>query len=425
MTYKFLSFSGEKVFIKQLTQAICMDNSQELLDIINIIPFIHWSYDELISQKLDYYNNKWNYSYIATNENNIIIGVLIAYFRRADSKNIFDSLYLHRLAIRPDYQKMGIGTELLRYFINTAFVNIPWLLNITAQTNDNASNGYVLRFYHEFGFQDMYHVQYSNKLDILMLLERHRYNFDISRYMNETTISLCHPRFTGCFNAPKIFFATTNQKKKEMIQFIFHNYNIDVKFVKPPIELIEPQIEKPVAEEEQKLVSVPLKAVSRFVNGSVPYIIEDTMLFAEYFNNCEKWELPGFDTKRWLRQMGLDGFLQIMGDTTKRKAKFVSQVGSYVKSHTYYFGRGELFGSISYKKAEVINPKYGTYPYFFHLIFIPDGATKTLAEMDMFEYAQYDYMRKGIVQLIAEFDSQAFFAEEYQFTIFDYCMEEK
>lgn len=222
---------------------------------------------------------------------------------------------------------------------------------------------------------------------------------------------------------PIIYFASTNEKKKEIVKFIFHNYNIDVNFVKSPIELTEPQVEKPELEEERKLVSLPLKSISRFINKNmVPYTIEDTMLFVEFFNrNGNQWELPGLDTKRWLRQMGLDGFLEIMGNTSKRRAKFVSQTGAYVKAKEYCYGRGEVYGTISYKKSEIMQPKYGTYPYFFHLLFIPDGADKTLAEMDMYEYAQYDYMRISIVQLIKNLSD--FEPLQRQYTVFDYTEE--
>ena len=185
--------------------------------------------------------------------------------------------------------------------------------------------------------------------------------------------------------------------------------------------MIEPQIESADLEEERKLVSVPLKMVSRFIS-TVPYIVEDTMLFVEYFNrNNEQWELPGLDTKRWLRQMGLEGMLEIMGDTKRRKAKFVSQTGAYIKSSTYCYGRGEIQGRIANEVSVVSKPRYGTYPYFFHLIFIPDGANKTLAEMDMHEYAKYDYMRKSIVQLIDEIEKSGELQRHY--TLFDYAWE--
>ena len=429
MSHSFVFEKVGRIFIEKLSQLSCYEYSEELLSLINIIPHIHWTLKELFSQEEDFYRNKWNYSYILKNSDNEIIGVLISYFRLADKKHIFDSLYIHRFAIAPKYQNIGIGTEVLKYFIQRSFEEIPWLLNISVQTNNNYNNEYVIQFYRNVGFKDMYNVSYSNKIDILLLLERKYCIFSlvkiIGNYKNIRTINLKHPRISLSINGDKsqdvlpiIYFSSTNTKKKEMIQFIFHNYNIEVEFVKPPIELTEPQIEKPELEEERKLVSLPLKNVSRFIN-TVPYAIEDTMLFIEFFNrNGKQWELPGLDTKRWLRQMGLNGLLEIMGNTIKRKARFVSQTGAYVKSNKYYFGRGEIFGSIAYQKAKIDIPKYGTYPYFFHLIFIPDGAEKTLAEMDIYEYAQYDYMRKSIVQLIHELSHEDSF--ERQLTLFDY-----
>ena len=423
MSYSFISTRDERIQIDKLSYSYCLEYKEELIEIINIIPHIQWTPDELLSQIQDYYGNKWNYSYVIKNGEKKIIGVLIAYFRLADEKHIFDSLYIHRFAIMPEYQNIGIGTKTLKYFIKKSFMEIPWLLNISAQTNDCIENENVINFYRNIGFKDMYNVTYPDKIDILMLLERNSYMIGDIEDIDKEKIRLKHPRFNVSIIGfefqdvlPVIYFSSSNEKKKEIVKFIFNNYNIDVSFVTPPIELTEPQIEKPELEEERKLVSLPLKLVSRFIN-TVPYTIEDTMLFVEFFNrNGKKWELPGLDTKRWIRQMGLDGFLEIMGNTSKRKAKFVSQTGAYVKANKYYYGRGEIVGTIAYKKTEIIVPKYGTYPYFFHLLFIPEGADKTLAEMNMYEYAQYDYMRKSIFQLIEELSKDSF---QRQITLFD------
>lgn len=424
MSYSFISTRNEKIQIDKLSYSFCLEHKHELIKIINIIPHIQWTITDLVSQDQDYYGNKWNYSYIIKNQDKKIIGVLIAYFRLADEKHIFDSLYIHRFAIIPEYQGIGIGTETLKYFIKKSFVEIPWLLNITGQTNDCIENEHIINFYKKIGFKDMYNITYPDKIDILMLLERNLYKVEDIGNIDKEKLRLRHPRFNVTIVGfefqdvlPVIYFSSSNEKKKEMVKFIFNNYNIDVSFVIPPIELTEPQIEKSELEEERKLVSLPLKSVSRFIN-TVPYTIEDTMLFVEFFNrNGDNWELPGLDTKRWLRQMGLDGFLEIMGNTNKRKAKFVSQTGAYVKANKYYYGRGELVGSIAYKKAEIVTPKYGTYPYFFHLLFIPEGEDKTLAEMNMYEYAQYDYMRKSIVQLIKELSKDSY---QRQLTLFDF-----
>lgn len=414
----------DKVYVKKLSREFCCKYGKKLLSLINTIPHITWSMDDLLSQSEDFYGNKWNYSYVIMNGQCEIIGVIIAYFRISDKKHIFDSLYLHKFVIEPNFQKKGIGTFALHYFVKKSFQDIPWLLNISVQTNDSPSNKYVIKFYHNIGFQDMYHIVYSNKTDILMLLERKMYAAFLS---TRNELGLRHPRLNPIKNKedsnndfPIIYFSSENEKKRGIVEFIFHNYNIEVSFVKSPIELVEPQIERANLEDERKLVSMPLKSISRFIKA-VPYTIEDTMLFIEFFNRGSgQWELPGLDTKRWLRQLGIDGILDILGNSKKRKAKFVSQTGAYIEANNYFYGRGELSGTIAYHRPEVINQGYGTYPYFFHQIFIPEGENKTIAEMNMYEYAKYDYMRKSILQLISGLSVESHRRQFTQYTLYDY-----
>lgn len=423
MNYSFVSSDNELISVNNLTNELCEYRSIEILNIINTIPHIQWTKTQLMSQLEDYYNNKWNYSYVIKHKEKII-GVLIAYFRIADNRHIFDSLYIHRFAIDKEFQKKGIGTTVIKHFIQSAFTSIPWLLNISLQTNNETSNEYVLKFYRNIGFVDMYKLHYPDKEDIVFLFERKNYTafFDTGDFL--LNIELKHPRLVCTFEQdkplsvlPLVYFSSSNAQKKAIVEFIFHNYNIEVVFVKLPIDLTEPQVEKADVENERILVSFPLKQASRFIT-STPCVIEDTMLFVEFFNrNGGAWELPGLDTKRWLRQMGLNGMLDIMGNTTKRKARFVSQTGAYIKSEEYCYGRGETYGTIAIEKANVIDHKYGTYPYFFHLLFIPEGADKTLAEMDMYEYAQYDYMRKSITELISNMSMRGIHTRPY--TILD------
>ena len=102
--------------------------------------------NDLVSQSEDFFKDKWNYSFVIKLKEEII-GVIIAYFRIADDRHFFDSLYIHRFAIDYKYQNNGIGTIVLKYFIQNAFTEIPWLLNISVQTNDEISNDYVIKFY--------------------------------------------------------------------------------------------------------------------------------------------------------------------------------------------------------------------------------------------------------------------------------------
>lgn len=412
MPIKILDNFGEEYIIKNLTLEDCKLNQLRILELINNIPYINWTVPELFDDK-DFFGNKWKYSLIITNNQNEIVGVIIAYFRLSDDKHIVDSLYIHKLSISEKYQKRGLGTSLINAFLYNSYESISWLNNVTVQTNDEIPNDFVINFYKKLGFNRLYNIIYPEKNDILMIFTRASYNELKINNKHQTykveNIRLTHPRlnhtiskFANYDKIPVLYFSTSNNKKKELYQFIFNNYNLKLIFVSPKIRLTEPQVESAELIEEQNLVQFPLKLLSRFITNT-PFVVEDTMLFLEYFNRTSnKWELPGHDTKRWWKQLGAEGILKIIGKSKKRNARFVSQMGAYVKSNEYFFGRGEVNGTISIepKVMKDTMPKLGTYPYFFHSIFIPDGASKTLAEMDMYEYSKYDYKRKCILNFI-------------------------
>jgi|SRR5208283_1084041 len=118
---------------------------------------------------------------------------------------------------------------------------------------------------------------------------------------------------------------------------------------------------------------------------------------------CPTVVLPGYDTKRWRRQLGTDGVLSLMGKTGRRTAHFVSQVGAYLGAGNYYIGRGAIVGSISDSaivSERTIQGVRMTSPWFFHSIFVPDGSRHTLAEMDVHEFVRYDYKRKAVMEFL-------------------------
>ncbi len=423
--YTIIDHNGNKFHVNLLSKELCKIHCMEILEIINIIPHIHWTEKELFFEK-DFFKNKWQYSFIVTDSANVIIGVLLAYFRLTDNKHIMDSLYIHKIAIKPEFQNNGIGTELIKYFIKKSYAEIDWLWNISVQTNDEISNKYVIDFYQKIGFSKYYNIEYIDKTDILMVYERDVFaNSSLAEISNLSFLKkrLKHPRiniiesiFYEGIKMPIIYFSSTNEKKKALVKFIFNNYNFEVIFTSSNITLTEPQIESTKLDEEQNLVRFPLKLLSRFINKT-PYVIEDSMLFIEYFNRSDlDWELPGHDTKRWWKQLGANGVLNILGDSAKRKARFVSQIGGYIKPNEYYFGRGETSGHIAHRIAIPSENQKGVYPSFFHLIFIPEGADKVLAEMNMFEFAKYDYMRKSIFDFIEKIKYNYTFTD--QITLF-------
>ena len=77
MSFSFMINNIGWFQIEKLSEDICKKHRDEILQLVNIIPYIEWTIDDLLSQSEDYYNNKWNYSYIVKSEKGNIIGVLI------------------------------------------------------------------------------------------------------------------------------------------------------------------------------------------------------------------------------------------------------------------------------------------------------------------------------------------------------------
>lgn len=161
-----------KKISKKEAELLCDD----ILSLINIIPHLNNDKDDLFEERNPKYS-KWEHSICAYNETMEIIGILLAYYIESDDKHDMSSLYIHRLAIKKEYQKHGIGKQLLSYFLKTSFETIPYLNTISIQTNQEYDNQYVIDFYHSMGFIDKYTIQYPDKLDILMIITREKYTF--------------------------------------------------------------------------------------------------------------------------------------------------------------------------------------------------------------------------------------------------------
>lgn len=162
--------------IKKISQNILSEYCEDILKLINIIPHINDTKEKLFEEKNNLYS-KWKTSFGVFSNNNELIGILIAYYRKKDNRHNFDSLYIQRLAVDKNYQKQGIGTQLLLYFLEYSFETDNSLPLISIQTNDETSNQYVIDFYHKIGFKDRCKILYPNKIDILMTIDRNSFEF--------------------------------------------------------------------------------------------------------------------------------------------------------------------------------------------------------------------------------------------------------
>lgn len=171
---KFSIGENEIYFIKCISKEMALKRCEEILSIINLIPYIQSSRSELFEER-NPCHSKWEHSVGVFNANDEIIGVLLAYYRKKDDRHDFNSLYIHRLAVKKEYQKRGIGTKLVTFFLRTNFDSNSSLDLISIQTNKEPQNQHVIDFYRDIGFENRYLIQYPDKLDILMTFSRNKY----------------------------------------------------------------------------------------------------------------------------------------------------------------------------------------------------------------------------------------------------------
>lgn len=112
---------GHTYKVRQLTKQLAENNKKQFLDVHNIIPYVKWEVADLLadeSPKGIFYHRKWDLS-AAVFDNDLVVGILIAYLREASDTHPLDAIYIHRLAIAVDYQGVGIGHQLMRAALNS------------------------------------------------------------------------------------------------------------------------------------------------------------------------------------------------------------------------------------------------------------------------------------------------------------------
>ena len=99
----------------------------------------------------------------------------------------------------------------------------------------------------------------------------------------------------------------------------------------------------------------------------VPFFLDDSGLFIDALNG-----FPGVYSAYVYRTLGIDGILKLMKGVKNRNAHFRSVIA-------YWDGEVHLFtGRVD---GEIINEKRGSGGFGFDSIFVPEGFTRTFAEM--------------------------------------------
>lgn len=159
-----------------------------------------------------------------------------------------------------------------------------------------------------------------------------------------------------------LYFNTVNQIKVKEIEEIFAQYDAVLKFLsKPIIEILSSNIEE----------VIQAKAADAYKKCRVPVIVEHGALSIDYFNG-----FPGALSKPMWDLMG-EKICSTIPKGETRKATAISGV-CYCDGKT----RIAMYG---HREGEIANRRKGSNGFQWDSIFIPQGETRTYAEMSQTE----------------------------------------
>lgn len=178
-----------------------------------------------------------------------------------------------------------------------------------------------------------------------------------------------------------LYFITGNQHKfKEVLSII--------KKEAPRIDLRMASDIPKVEIQDYSLENIAIHAattISKHFNND--FIIEDAGLFIKYLNG-----FPGPYSSYVYKTIGCDGILKLLENVSDRRAKFKSVIVLHYRGILKVFV-GVTKGNISLKKR-------GSFGFGFDPIFIPDGSTKTYAEMSLEEKNLVSHRGKAVRKLL-------------------------
>lgn len=176
-----------------------------------------------------------------------------------------------------------------------------------------------------------------------------------------------------------IYFITGNKNKFDEVKAILHEVE--------QLDIDLPEIQELDA---HKVIQAKLEEAFRHKQGE--FIVEDTSLLFECING-----LPGTFIKWFMKSVGNDGLVNLVNKLGDNKAVAKTVIGYARNPKEIYYFEGDISGTIVTQKAE---SSFGWDP-----IFLPDGHSKTFAEMDSSEKNEIS-MRRIAVQKLKDFLEQ-------------------
>lgn len=135
----------------------------------------------------------------------------------------------------------------------------------------------------------------------------------------------------------------------------------------------------------QKVVRFGLEWLGPRIDG--PFMIEDAGLFVDGLGG-----FPGVYSSYAYQTIGNHGILRLLQDVDERDAVFRSVVG--LDHGEQHFFLGESRGSIA-------TAMHGEHGFGYDPIFVPEGSSRTFAEMKTVEKNRYSHRGKALKKLSA------------------------
>jgi len=180
--------------------------------------------------------------------------------------------------------------------------------------------------------------------------------------------------FKGCMKT--IYLLTSNPGKVEEIKLHLKKFGIDVVAEDMEIPEIKSDNQEDIAIEKVKFAAKKIKK---------PVITEDTGIYFEAYKN-----FPGTNSRWVFETVGYEGILKLLEDKI-RKAYFKTTIGFCEPGEESKVFVGICRGEITNKLTGNPHPRL---PY--DAIFIPEGDTRTFAEMTKEEKNKFSHRAKAV-----------------------------
>ena len=183
-----------------------------------------------------------------------------------------------------------------------------------------------------------------------------------------------------------IVFATNNQHKIDEIRFLLGNQFSIITLQEAGIDIDIPEPHNSL-EENAREKSTTIHKIT-----GTDCFSEDTGLEVEALNGA-----PGVKSARYAGeqcdpQKNMEKLLHELNDCANRKARFRTVISLILDNQEYQF-TGICQGSIRTKAS-------GSSGFGYDPVFVPDGDTRTFAEMNTEEKSRFSHRRKAFDQLI-------------------------